>query len=165
MDIRNIVRTVGFAAAAASLPALIAIAAHAQSPAPAPQTPPGAVKVVPPAADVDSDMSKSATPAPAPSKGTESAAGNAGSSTAKDITVGSSVVGSDGEALGEVKGVKADPAGKIEEIHVKTGSILGFGGKIVVIPGAKISKGGQTVQVAMTAAEVGKLPALAEKKG
>ena len=40
-----------------------------------------------------------------------------------------------------------------------------FGGRIVVIPGAKISKGGQTVQVAMTAAEVGKLPALAEKKG
>ena len=83
----------------------------------------------------------------------------------KDVTVGSTVVGSDGKSLGEIKGVKADPGGKIEEIHVKTGSILGFGGKIVVIPGAKISKGDQTVQVAMTADEVGKLPALAEKKG
>lgn len=161
MDTIKTIRTVGLAAVIASLPALIAIAAHAQSPAPAPQTPPGAVKVLPPSTGVDTDMSKASTPAPA--KGADS--GAASTSTVKDITVGSSVVGSDGKALGEVKGVKADPAGKIEEIHVKTGSILGFGGKIVVIPGAKISKGGQTVQVAMTAAEVGKLPALAEKKG
>jgi hypothetical protein len=161
MNTIKTIRTVGLAAVVATIPAIIAIAAHAQSPAPAPQAPPGAVKVIPPAADVDTDMSKPATPAP--SKGADSAA--ASTSTVKDVTVGSSVVGSDGQALGEVKGVKADPGGKIEEIHVKTGSILGFGGKIVVIPGAKISKGGQTVQVAMTAAEVGKLPALAEKKG
>jgi hypothetical protein len=67
--------------------------------------------------------------------------------------------------IGEIKGVKADPAGRIEEIHVKTGGVLGFGGRIVVIPGSKIARGGQTVQLAMTADEIGKLPALAEKKG
>jgi hypothetical protein len=163
MNTLKCVRTVGIAAVAAVLPALIAIAAHAQSPAPAPQAPAGTVKVVPPGADVDRDLSKSAAPSPA--RSAENPAANSGATTVKDVTVGSAVIGSDGQALGEIKGVKADPGGKIEEIHVKTGSILGFGGRIVVIPGAKISKGGKTVQVAMTAAEIGKLPALAEKKG
>ena len=60
--------------------------------------------------------------------------------------------------------MKADPGGKIEEIHVKTGGILGFGGKVIVIPGGKIAKGGQTVQVAMTVEDVGKLPAMVDPK-
>ena len=97
-------------------------------------------------------------------KSADAASTATGASTIKDVTVGAAVFGSDGQKVGEIKGVKADPGGKVEEIHVKTGGVLGFGGKIVVVPGGKISKGGQTVQIAMTAAEIGKLPALVEKK-
>jgi sporulation protein YlmC with PRC-barrel domain len=175
MNTFKTIRTLGLAAVAASLPALIAIAAHAQSPAPAPQSAPGAVKVAPPATDMDAMPAKPSSPAASPSaappsaapagKTAETAPGNSGASTVKDIAVGSAVFGSDGQKLGEIKGVKADPGGRIEEIHVKTGGLLGFGGKIVVIPAAKISKGGQTVQVAMTTEEIGKLPALADKNG
>jgi PRC-barrel domain len=173
MNTRQTIRTVSLAAVIASMPALIAIAAHAQSPAPSPQTAPGAVKVAPPpsADDIDAGpAAKSAVPSPSPSttapagKAADSA-GSAAGSTIKDVTVGTAVFGSDGQKVGEIKGVKADPGGKVEEIHVKTGGVLGFGGKVVVVPGGKISKGGQTVQIAMTADEIGKLPAMAEKKG
>ncbi len=183
MNTRHTFRTVGLAAVLASVPPLMAIAAHAQSPAPspqtAPQTAPGAIKVAPPlsADDIDAGpAAKSTTPSATPSatsgstaapvgKSADAASSASGASTIKDVTVGAAVFGSDGQKVGEVKGVKADPGGKVEEIHVKTGGVLGFGGKIVVVPGGKISKGGQTVQIAMTAAEIGKLPAMAEKKG
>jgi PRC-barrel domain len=179
MNTRQTIRTVGLAAVMASMPVLIAIAAHAQSPAPAPQTAPGAVKTLPPpsADDIDAgaaakSTSPSTAPAASPSTPPASAGKNAdagpssgASSTVKDVTVGSAVFGSDGQKLGEIKGVKADPGGKVEEIHVKTGGVLGFGGKVVVVPAAKISKGGQNVQVAMTADEIGKLPAMADTKG
>jgi PRC-barrel domain len=183
MDTLNTIRTLGLAAVVASLPALIAIAANAQSPAPAPQTAPGAVKVVPPpAADMDagptirdttrdSGPAKSADPSSEPSSGKAPDSGSSanaapgGGASLKDVTVGAAVFGSDGQKIGEIKGVKSDSGGKIEEIHVKTGGLLGFGGKVVVVPAGKIAKGGQTVQVAMTAVEIGKLPALAEGKG
>ncbi|NOT70542.1 MAG: mechanosensitive ion channel family protein [Hyphomicrobium sp.] len=156
MFIDKTLRIASLAAIAAAMPAFIAIAAHAQAPAPAsdgapaarsettPATPAGAIKVSPPAASKDAA---------------------AASSTTRDVTVGAAVIGSDGATLGEVKGVKSDPSGTVEEIHVKTGGILGFGGKVVVIPAAKIAKGGKPVLVAVTAADIGKLPPLADKKG
>ena len=178
MDTRNTFQTVGLAAIMATLPALIAIAAHAQTstqtPSPATQTPSGVVKVLPPAEAAGSEAlpggaptpSKTPSAAPAPSAGKSAdAVGTSGAaSTIKDVAVGSAVFGSDGQKIGEIKGVKADPGGKIEEIHVKTGGILGFGGKVIVIPGGKIAKGGKTVQVAMTVEDVGKLPAMVDPK-
>lgn len=145
MTMRTTLRTVGLAGVVAAAPALLAIAVHAQTPSPSTAPAAGAVKVAPPAAARD--------------------AAAAVRSTTKDVAVGASVVGSDGQKIGEVKGVKSDPAGLVEEIHVKTGSLLGFGGRVVVIPAAKIAKGGATVQLAMTASDIGKLPPLAEKKG
>ena len=183
MDTLKIVRLLGVTTVLASMPALMAIAAHAQTPSPAPSTAPEQAKPVTPGSDIDVDLPKAGSPsskqdapsvappvdkgaaspsaAPAPGKSADTGAG----STAKDVTIGTAVFGSDGQKIGEVKGVKAEPGGKVEEIHVKTGGLLGFGGKVVVIPGAKIAKGGQTVQVSMTTEEVGKLPALVENKG
>ena len=174
MNTLKIVRLMGLTTVLAAVPALLAVAAHAQSPAPAPAAP-GQVKPVPPAGDMDADLPRAggggASPSAAPSgdsKVSPPAATlpgkSAGAATVKDVTIGTAVFGSDGQKIGEIKGVKSEPGGAIEEIHVKTGGLLGFGGKVVVIPGSKIAKGGQTVQVAMTVDEVGKLPALAEKK-
>ena len=174
MNTLKLVRVLGLATIVASAPALIAVVAHAQSPSPAPAA--GQTKTIPPA-DMDADMpkadSKAGTqPASPESKVTAPPAGAAADKSAassapgiKDVTVGTAVFGSDGQKIGEVKGVKAQPGGTVEEIHVKTGGILGFGGKVVVIPGAKIAKGGQTIQISLTTDEVGKLPALAENKG
>ncbi len=180
MNTLKIVRLMGLTTVLATAPVLLAIAAHAQAPAPSPGMSPGQVKPVPPASDFDADMPKSgagsSSSSAAPSADTKvlppAAAGksaakdgaNGAAPTIKDVTVGTAVFGSDGQKIGEVKGVKSEPGGVVEEIHVKTGGLLGFGGKVVVIPGAKIAKSGQTIQVALTADEIGKLPALAEKK-
>lgn len=177
MNTLKIVRLMGLTTVLAAAPALLAVAAHAQSPAPAPAAP-GQVKPVPPVTDMDADLPRAggggASPSAAPSGDSKvsppaatlpgKSAGSGASATVKDVTIGTAVFGSDGQKIGEIKGVKSEPGGAIEEIHVKTGGLLGFGGKVVVIPGSKIAKGGQTVQVAMTVDEVGKLPALAEKK-
>jgi sporulation protein YlmC with PRC-barrel domain len=101
--------------------------------------------------------------AAAPSKG--ATGGQAAAPSTKDVVVGAAVFGSDGKKVGEIKGVKSEPSGSIQEIHVKTGGFLGLGGKVVVIPGAKISKGGDAIQLAMTTEEVSKMPALVEKQG
>lgn len=177
MNTLKIVRLMGLSTVLAAAPALLAVVAHAQSPAPAPAAP-GQVKPVPPATDMDEDLPRAggggAAPSAAPSGDSKvsppaaalpgKSAGTGTPATVKDVTIGTAVFGSDGQKIGEIKGVKSEPGGAIEEIHVKTGGLLGFGGKVVVIPGSKIAKGGQTVQVAMTVDEVGKLPALAEKK-
>ena len=160
MDTLKIARRTGLAFAMAVIPAAL----QAQTPAPAPvagQAPgqaPGLAKPMPSDSDTAAPKAGAAAPS-APAAAATSAA------TVSNVTVGTPVFGSDGQKIGEVKGVKSQPGGAVEEIHVKTGGILGFGGKVVVIPAAKISKGGQTIQIVMTADEVGKLPALAEKKG
>ncbi len=178
MNNLKLVRVLGLATLVASAPALLAVVAHAQSPSPAPAA--GQTKTIPPV-DMDADMPKAGSnagtlPASPDSTVTAPPAGAAAGNSAatevpgikpgiKDVTVGTAVFGSDGQKIGEVKGVKAQPGGAVEEIHVKTGGILGFGGKVVVIPGAKIAKGGQTIQISLTSDEVGKLPELAENKG
>ncbi|MEQ1653153.1 MAG: hypothetical protein ABL897_11745, partial [Hyphomicrobium sp.] len=93
MTMRTTLRTVGLAGVVAAAPALLAIAVHAQTPSPSTAPAAGAVKVAPPAAARD--------------------AAAAVRSTTKDVAVGASVVGSDGQKIGEVKGVKADPAGLV----------------------------------------------------
>ena len=150
MNIGNTIRIVGFAAVVAAMPAILVVAANAQAPAPATEAAPGAVRATPP-------LPSTAAP--------QNSGAAASVATVKNVTIGAAVIGSDGQAIGEIKGVKSDPAGKVEEIHVKTGGILGFGGKVVVIPAGKIAKGGKTVEVALTAADIGKMPALTATKG
>lgn len=79
-----------------------------------------------------------------------------------NVTIGTAVYSADGQQVGEVKGVKSEASGAINEIHVKTSSLVGLGGKIVVVPASKIAKGGQTIQLALKAGEVGKLPILVD---
>ncbi len=81
------------------------------------------------------------------------------------MAIGTAVFCSDGQKMGEVNGVKSDSGGVVEEIHVKTGGLFGLGGKVLIVPGAKITAGGQTVQLALTSVEAGKLPVFAAKKG
>jgi sporulation protein YlmC with PRC-barrel domain len=77
----------------------------------------------------------------------------------KDL-VGLAVFGSDGQKVGDVQAVKVEAGGPIQEIHVRTGGFLGFGGRMVAIPAGKFSKSGQSVQLAMTSTEVKALPDL-----
>jgi sporulation protein YlmC with PRC-barrel domain len=170
MTIRNMIHIVGLAALAAIAPAVLAIAAHAQTPPASPQTAPQVSPGQPPSSAQPQPTAPSASGAvkvtpPLTGKDASPSTAAAGSSV-KEVIIGSSVIGSDGQKIGEVKGVKSDPTGVVEEIQVKTGGMLGFGGKVVMIPAAKISKGGsETVQVALTAADISKMPPVAETKG
>ena len=81
------------------------------------------------------------------------------------MAIGTAVYDSAGQKIGEVNGVKSDGGGVVEEIHVKTGGLFGLGGKVLVVPGTKIAKGGTSIQLAMTSADIGKLPVLPDSKG
>jgi sporulation protein YlmC with PRC-barrel domain len=81
----------------------------------------------------------------------------------KDPMIGLAVFGADGHKIGEVRNVKAATDGKIEEIHVRTGGMLGFGGRTVAIPAGKFNKSGQNIQLALTSDDVAKLPRVDEK--
>lgn len=177
------VRLMALAFSIAAAPALLATMAYAEQPA----TAAGQSKQAPTMTDAEDPMGADIKGAGAPSAGTPPAGappngapaakpdaaapskgatgGQAAAPSTKDVAVGAAVFGSDGKKVGEIKGVKSEPSGGIQEIHVKTGGFLGLGGKIVVIPGSKISKGGEAVQLAMTTEEVSKMPLLAEKQG
>jgi hypothetical protein len=152
--------------AALAVPVAFAVSATAQSPTPAAPERAAPQRAAPPAAKSPA----AATPAPAvdedgapaPAKG---AAVQGQKPTVKDVAVGTAVYDSAGQKVGEVNGVKSDGGGVVEEIHVKTGGLLGLGGKVLIVPGAKIAKGGKSIQLAMTSADIGKLPVLPDKKG
>jgi sporulation protein YlmC with PRC-barrel domain len=94
-------------------------------------------------------------------------AGGAGKGAALDAkpVPGLGVMTADGQRVGEVTAVKAAADGKIESIQVKTGGMLGFGGRTVNIPPTKFTVAGQNVQLSMTSAEVSKLPAVESPQG
>jgi PRC-barrel domain len=176
-------RLLALAVTIAAAPAFLATMSYAEQPAPAA----GQKKQTPTMTDAEDPMGagvkgagspaagaapEGASPSGAPAAkpdaagpGTAATGGQAAAPTTKDVTVGAAVFGSDGKKVGEIKGVKSEPSGSIQEIHVKTGGFLGLGGKVVVIPGAKIAKGGPAIQLALTTEEVSKLPALADRQG
>ena len=166
MNTSKLPRMAAAAAAILALPVAFALNAVAQPPAPAaadraaPQgaaPPPSAAKPSQaPSPSMDEDK------AAAPDK---SAAAAGQKTTIKDVAIGTAVYDSAGQKIGEVNGVKSDGGGIVEEIHVKTGGLFGLGGKVLVVPGAKIAKGGKSVQLAMTSADIGKLPILPDSKG
>jgi hypothetical protein len=77
--------------------------------------------------------------------------------------VGLSAFSSDGSKMGTVQSVNATPDGSVKAIHIKTGGFLGFGGKLVAIPDGRFTKSGDSIQLGMTADEVGKLPEVKEQ--
>ncbi len=173
MNTMSNLRLMAVAVTIAAAPAFLATMAYAEQPA----TAAGQSKQAPTMMDAEDPMgadvkgagdpAAGAPPeksdAAAPSKGATGGQGAALST--KDVAVGAAVFGSDGKKVGEIKGVKSESSGSIQEIHVKTGGFLGLGGRIVVIPGNKIAKGGEAIQLALTTEEVSKMPALAEKQG
>ena len=72
--------------------------------------------------------------------------------------IGLAVFSADGNNLGSVHSVASDAHGKVAAIHIKTGSFLGIGGKLVAIPEGKFTRSGVNVRLGMTAEEVSKLP-------
>ena len=177
-NLRLMAQHLALAVSIAAAPAVLATLAHAEQPASAA----GQAKQAPTMTDADDPMGADvkgagsppagASPGGAPASKPDAAVPNKGTTggqaaapSTKDVTVGAAVFGSDGKKIGEIKGVKSEPSGLIQEIHVKTGGFLGLGGKVVVIPGAKIAKGGEAIQLALTTEEVSKMLALADNKG
>jgi sporulation protein YlmC with PRC-barrel domain len=71
--------------------------------------------------------------------------------------VGMPVFGSDGERVGRVAAITADPGGKVTEIEVTTGGFLGFGAKVVKIPSDKATNAGRHIQLSMTSEQIKQL--------
>ncbi len=164
----KLVRPIAGALALTAAPFLLALAVSAQTAPPAPGQAPAAGKYEPvPGGPAPAPAAKSPNAgygAAAEDNASEEPAAKPGSTaaakSATDPLVGLEVVSNDGKKIGEVMAVKAGPDGKLREIHVKTGSFLGFGGKTVAIPADMLSKQGEKVAVAMPASDIGKLPKL-----
>lgn len=166
MKKRDTLQSLASAAALAAGMALLTPAAFAE-----PAT--GAAKQPPTMTDAD-DLSQppaKANPAAQPAKPSDASksagaagAADAGQATTKEVAIGTPVFSADGKRVGEVKGVKSEASGAVQEIQVTTGGLFGAGAKTVLVPAAKIAKGGKSIQLAMTSDEIGKLPAFADKK-
>ena len=76
--------------------------------------------------------------------------------------IGLPVFSSDGNKLGIVDSIDGQPDGKVTAINVRTGGFLGFGTKLVAIPEGKFTRKGDTIQLSLSADEVGKLPEATE---
>ena len=149
----------GMVSVLAVLPVALALAVHAETTAPA--APPS--KSAPAVTPAQPSAQKAAPDAGAArSKSTDAPVAPGAAGSIANVTIGTAVYSADGQQVGEVKGVKSEASGAINEIHVKTSSLVGLGGKIVVVPASKIAKGGQTIQLALKTGEVGKLPILVD---
>jgi sporulation protein YlmC with PRC-barrel domain len=169
MVFQTLVRPIVGALSLAAAPFLLALAVSAQTAPPAPGQAPAAGQIEP----VPGGPAPAPAAKPSPDSGygqgaeestSDNPASPPGSSAAAkgtvDPLVGLEVVSNDGKKVGEVMAVKAGPDGKLREIHVKTGSFLGFGGRTVSIPADMVSKQGEKVSIAMPSSDIGKLPKL-----
>jgi PRC-barrel domain len=181
----KLVRMFGALVLLASAPVLGAVAVYAQK-SPTESTSPGAPGAPKGALDAPSSAGGATTETPTapakkpgdtgdsggitpmtPSMTTPPVGGAPGKGAALDTkpVPGLGVLTADGQKVGEVTAVKAAPDGKVESIQVKTGGMLGFGGRTINIPPAKFTVAGQNVQLSMTSAEVQKLPAVEAPQG
>jgi sporulation protein YlmC with PRC-barrel domain len=78
--------------------------------------------------------------------------------------LGLAVFSADGNRLGLVHSVNAEPDGNVKAIHIRTGGFLGFGGKLVAIPEGKFRRVGENIMLQMRSDEVDKLPELKEPR-
>jgi hypothetical protein len=149
MHILKPARVIGVSAALLGASTL-AVTAQTQSPTQPQSSPPAATKPAP------QSPSMRPTEPQAPSEQRDKSA-------AVNPLIGMSVFSSDGNRLGAVHSVNAEPDGKVKAIHIKTGGFLGFGGKLVAIPEGKFTKSGENIQLGLTADEVSKLPEVKEQ--
>jgi PRC-barrel domain len=84
--------------------------------------------------------------------------------TPNGVKVGLAVFSADGNRLGLVHSVNAEPDGNVKAIHIRTGGFLGFGGKLVAIPEGKFRRVGENIMLQMRSDEVDKLPELKEPR-
>lgn len=154
MSISKRARTLGMATLIATVPA--AVMAQSQ-PAPDTTAPPAATRPDP--APIPPPSTKPSDPAQKPAIDHKLPDRSATAPAAKvNPMIGLTVFSSDGNKLGAVQSVRAEPDGKVKALHVKTGGFLGFGGKIVAIPEGKFTRTGENIQLGMTVDEVSKLP-------
>ena len=147
------IRLLGTVTVLAGIPLLSAVA-QTQTPAP-PSTSPSATQ---PTAPMPQPATRPADPTEKPalnSPGDKSASAPA----AESSLVGLAVTSSEGTKLGAVQSVTTRDS-KVTAIHIKTGGVLGLGGKLVAVPQGKFTKTGDSVVLGMTADEVSKLPEL-----
>jgi hypothetical protein len=133
-------RMLGTAALLVAVPFASAMA-QTQAPVPSPTSPPEIVKPQ----TTPSEQRQALPPA------------KSGVVAPNSSLVGLAVMSSDGRKLGSVQNVSTGPDGKTV-IFLKTGSFLGFGGRVVAIPEGKFTRSGEFIQLGMTAEEVSKLP-------
>jgi sporulation protein YlmC with PRC-barrel domain len=69
-----------------------------------------------------------------------------------DDLIGRTVIGADGESLGEVNNILLSPSGEIERVVVGSGGVLGIGEREVAIPWSETeaSPNDEQVRVTMT---------------
>jgi len=140
----------GGALALAAFPLMAVAQTQPSTPPPGGTTPPAATKPAP------------ATPPGSPDKAAPGSP-DKGAQAKTNPLVGLAVFSSDGNKLGTVHSVSAEPDGKVKAIRIKTGGFLGIGGKLVAIPEGKFTKAGDNIQLGMTADEVSKLPEVKEQ--
>ena len=143
MSMRKAVYLLGSAAVFGAIP-LLSAAAQSPSSSP-PASPPAATQPAPGPGAKPAPNSVSEIPAASPAKATS--------------LVGLQVISSDGAKLGAVQSVGTQD-GKVTAVHIKTGGMLGMGGKLVAIPLANFTRAGDIVKLGITSQEVEKLPEL-----
>jgi sporulation protein YlmC with PRC-barrel domain len=135
--------------------------ALAQAPPEAPGQAPAAkpdYPALPPSTNSGAQPGAAADEETAPAASPDKAAGAATGSDLKAADlVGLPVVGSDGKSIGQVATVNSSPDGKVKDIEVKTGAILGFGGSNIKVPADKVVTKGDGIQLSMTMEEFKKL--------
>jgi PRC-barrel domain len=150
MSILKPVRVLGAVAILATVPLIVA---NAQTQPPAPSEP-----VVPRAASKPETAPLPQTPPAQKPTITPRTEKSVTAPAKAHPLIGRAVFSADGNKLGSVNSVATGSDGKVAAIHIKTGSFLGFGGKLVAIPEGKFTQNGEYVQLGMSAEEVSKLP-------
>jgi sporulation protein YlmC with PRC-barrel domain len=130
------------------------LAAAAQQQVPT-QPPPAATQ--PPAAEAPAKAPPAQNEPPtAPAVKPSEAPATAGTQN----LIGLHVFSSDGTRVGEVKDVSTGPGGDVVALRIRTGGFLGFGGRIVAIPGGRFSRSGQIIRLDLDADQVSGLPSV-----
>lgn len=106
-----------------------------------------------------------AAPETAPAPAAETAASEPAPATSKtaaitadDLVIGTPVLGSDGEKIGEVNRVTTGAGGAVTEIQVTTGGPAKLGAEAVAITPDKITSTGEAIKLSLTAADVKSYP-------
>ncbi|MBC7905771.1 MAG: PRC-barrel domain-containing protein [Rhodospirillaceae bacterium] len=77
-----------------------------------------------------------------------------------DRIVGKSVIGANGQQIGDVSDVLVDKSGKVAGLVMNRGGAMGVGGSNVVVPWNKVQIQGDQLSSQMTEQEVSQLPQL-----